>query len=206
MRCPGCGSENDDAAKFCPGCGARMAPAPEEGNGQEPGPDVDGWEHLRSRREGGLSGSGPALAASGAYGGFWRRAVALAIDQLLLAAASWIVGLGLGVALAFSSTAETHGMEAFEDMFMIVGLCLSWGWFALFESSPWQATPGKRIMGLMVTDLSGNRIGFGRATGRWLGKLPSGILLLGGYIMAAFTKKCQALHDIMAGTLVLRRL
>ena len=109
MRCPGCGSENDDAAKFCPGCGARMSAAPEEGRGQEPGPDDDGWERLRARREGGLSGRGPVLASSGAYGEFWRRFVALVIDQLLLAAASWIVGLGLGVVLAFSSAAETHG-------------------------------------------------------------------------------------------------
>lgn len=205
MRCPECGSENDETAKFCPACGAQMAAQEEIRRKPEPSGDDDGWAHLRARREAADIGRGPGLVAALAYGGFWRRAAALLIDQILLAAASWLVGICLGLAMTFSPSLGEAGMQAFEDMFMIVGLCLSWGWFALFESSPWQATPGKRAMRLIVTDLEGRRIGFGRATGRWLGKFPSGILLLGGYIMAAFTKKRQALHDMLAGTLVLRR-
>ncbi len=198
MRCPGCGTETDDTARFCPACGARMtAPGPEaHGPGQEDGDD--GWERLRARRA--SSGEGP-----GAYGSFWRRLVALIIDQFLLGVASWAVGVLLGLALAVSPAGEAAGEGAFEDMFMIVGICLSWGWFALFESSPWQATPGKRTMGLVVTDMEGGRIGFGRATGRYFAKFLSGILLLLGYIMAAFTRRRQALHDILAGTLVLQR-
>jgi uncharacterized RDD family membrane protein YckC len=60
------------------------------------------------------------------------------------------------------------------------------------------------VLGISVTDLSGNRISFGRATGRYFSKIISGIIFCIGYIMAAFTAKKQALHDIMASTLVVK--
>jgi uncharacterized RDD family membrane protein YckC len=74
------------------------------------------------------------------------------------------------------------------------------------ESSVRQATFGKSVMSLRVTDDGGQRISFGRATGRFFAKIVSGMVpLLIGYIMAAFTEKKQALHDLIAGTLVLRQ-
>ena len=60
----------------------------------------------------------------------------------------------------------------------------------------------KKALGLSVTDLSGNRIGFGRATGRYFAKILSGLILLIGFIMVAFTQRKQGLHDMLAGTLV----
>ncbi|GFK92601.1 hypothetical protein NNJEOMEG_00426 [Fundidesulfovibrio magnetotacticus] len=80
-----------------------------------------------------------------------------------------------------------------------------WLYYALQESSPVQATLGKRIMGLKVMDLEGRRISFGRATGRYAAKLLSGGLLLLGYAMILFTKKRQGLHDLLAGTVVVCR-
>jgi uncharacterized RDD family membrane protein YckC len=71
------------------------------------------------------------------------------------------------------------------------------------ESSPLQATIGKLAVGLRVTDLQGQRISFGRATGRFFAKWLSGAILLIGYLMAGFTEKKQALHDRIAGCLVL---
>jgi uncharacterized RDD family membrane protein YckC len=71
------------------------------------------------------------------------------------------------------------------------------------ESSPFQATIGKVAVGIYVADLQGQRISFGRATGRFFGKILSGAILLIGYLMAGFTEKKQALHDTMAGCLVL---
>ena len=59
-------------------------------------------------------------------------------------------------------------------------------------------------LGIIVTDLDGNQISFGRANGRYWSKIVSSITLLIGYIMAGFTEKKQALHDIIAGTLVLK--
>lgn len=79
----------------------------------------------------------------------------------------------------------------------------AWLYFSVFESSRLQATPGKLALGIRVTDLEGNRIGFGRATGRFFSKIVSGLILDIGYIMAAFTSRKQALHDMMAGTLVI---
>jgi len=80
-----------------------------------------------------------------------------------------------------------------------------WLYFALMESSSWQATLGKKALNLQVTDLEGRRISFGRATGRFFGKIISGAILYIGYIMAGFTERKQALHDMIAGCLVLRR-
>jgi uncharacterized RDD family membrane protein YckC len=68
-----------------------------------------------------------------------------------------------------------------------------------------QATPGKRLFGMKVTDLDGDPVGFGTATGRFLGKMISGALLMIGYLMAAFTAKKQALHDMIAGTVIVLR-
>lgn len=87
----------------------------------------------------------------------------------------------------------------------MVGLFSYWLYFALFESSAKQSTLGKRVLNLYVTDLSGNRISFGRATGRHFAKLISSATLLIGYMMAGWTEKKQALHDMIAGTLVMRR-
>jgi uncharacterized RDD family membrane protein YckC len=88
----------------------------------------------------------------------------------------------------------------------LLRIVLHWLYYSLLESSAWQATLGKKALGLEVTDLDGNRIGFGRATGRFFAKFISWIILLIGYIMAGFTEKKQALHDILAGTLVIRKL
>jgi uncharacterized RDD family membrane protein YckC len=83
---------------------------------------------------------------------------------------------------------------------------MSWIYYALLESSVWQATIGKKLLGLRVTDLAGNRISFARASGRFFGKILSGMILGIGFLMAGFTQRKQALHDILAGCLVLRQL
>ena len=77
-----------------------------------------------------------------------------------------------------------------------------WLYTALFESSAMQATPGKKAIGLKVTDLQGNRISFGRATGRYFAEWITGMTLFVGYVMVAFTQKRQTLHDMIAGTVV----
>jgi uncharacterized RDD family membrane protein YckC len=82
---------------------------------------------------------------------------------------------------------------------------ISWLYFALMESSGSQGTLGKRLLGIRVTDLQGGRIGFGKATGRYFGKILSGMVFMVGFLMAGFTEKKQALHDMLAGTLVVRR-
>jgi uncharacterized RDD family membrane protein YckC len=90
--------------------------------------------------------------------------------------------------------------------FAAVSLLLSWLYHAYFESCDWQATPGKRVLSIYVTDVNGRRISFLHATGRFFAKMVSGLIPLGiGYIMAGFTQRKQALHDMIASTLVVRR-
>jgi uncharacterized RDD family membrane protein YckC len=83
--------------------------------------------------------------------------------------------------------------------------CIGWLYYAFMESSEKQATLGKMVMKCVVTDMSGARISFGRATGRFFAKqFLSGICLI-GYLMALWSDKVQALHDQIAGTVVLTR-
>jgi len=78
-------------------------------------------------------------------------------------------------------------------------------YFALMESSPWQATLGKKVVGLYVTDIEGRRLSTGRAIGRTFAKLLSSMTAGIGYLLCGFTEKKQALHDMVAKCLVLRR-
>jgi len=83
---------------------------------------------------------------------------------------------------------------------------LSWIYHAWMESSEYQATLGKMALGLTVTDLMDQRLTFGRASGRFFARIVSNLIPLEiGYIMAGFTEKKQALHDMIAGCLVLRK-
>jgi len=127
------------------------------------------------------------------YAGFWRRFVAALIDGIILA----IAVVSVGLIFSFEEEGEIRGS--------ILGLLVSWLYYALQESSPSRATLGKKALGITVTDLNGNRISFGRATGRHFGKVLSAIILYVGFLMAGFTEKKQALHDMMAGCLVIKK-
>lgn len=142
-----------------------------------------------------------------AYGGFWRRVLAYIIDTILLNIAVSMVagflGLGVGASMAMLNPEQVNGM--YSGAFVLsslLSLVASWLYFALMESSKLQATVGKLAVGVIVTDLNGNRISFLRATGRYFAKILSGLILLIGYIMVAFTERKQGLHDMLAGTLV----
>jgi len=82
---------------------------------------------------------------------------------------------------------------------------VGWAYYALMESSPAQATVGKIALGIYVTDVEGDPIDFRRASIRFWAKVISTLTLMLGWLMTAFTPRKRALHDILAGTLVLRR-
>jgi uncharacterized RDD family membrane protein YckC len=133
------------------------------------------------------------------YAGFWKRVAALIIDTII----TTIGGFAIGVVFGFIwGAAGMYDEKTFGQQGMLLGLIIYWLYFALMESSSNQATLGKRALGIKVTDLNGDRISFGKATGRHFGKFLSSIILCIGYIMVAFTQKKQGLHDIMAGCLV----
>ncbi len=135
------------------------------------------------------------------YAGFWRRFVAALIDGIILMAVMGVVFALIGVQAAPQSAASAQQVSATANGIAIV---IGWLYFALMESNQPQGTVGKLALGLRVTDLDGGRIGFGRATGRHFAKFISAFIFMIGYIMAGFTEKKQALHDLLAGCLVLK--
>jgi len=120
---------------------------------------------------------------SAIHAGFWRRVAAAIIDGFIVGIPSMI--LNIIPLLGF-----------------LLGVVGSWLYFSLLESSSWQATLGKRAMGIKVVNAQGDRIGFGRATGRYFGKFLSYVILYVGFMMAGWTGRKQGLHDLIASTFV----
>jgi uncharacterized RDD family membrane protein YckC len=137
------------------------------------------------------------------HAGFWRRCAAYMLDSIILSLVMLVVVGLVGVAAAALVAGNHPGIAGLLFFLVYVLLIVGmWLYFAKFESGPSQATPGKRVMGIKVTDDKGQRIGFGRATGRFFGKIISGMIMNIGYMMAGFTGRKQALHDLMAGCCV----
>jgi len=131
------------------------------------------------------------------YAGFWLRAVAVFVDTILVLAIVGMLAFGL---FAFAFSAPGIGGLSFWAIPVAV-----WLYWALSESSSLQATPGKVMAGIRVVDMDGRRLTFGRATGRFLARLLSHVIPFGvGFLMAGFTPRKQALHDLIAGTLVVK--
>lgn len=124
------------------------------------------------------------------YASFGKRFLAALLDGVILAIINGLISAVLG---------KNSGLAS------LVGILIAWLYYAVQESSEKQATLGKQALGIVVTDLEGKRIDFVKATIRYFSKILSTLILMIGYIMAAFTEKKQALHDMIAGTLVVNR-
>jgi uncharacterized RDD family membrane protein YckC len=133
------------------------------------------------------------------YAGFWVRVVAYIIDFVILAIVQIPLAMVFGVSM-FETTDTGISYSATDFVSLLIGVA----YFAGFEGSEKQATPGKMAMGLVVTNQRGGRISFARAVGRYFAKILSAIILLIGFIMVAFTERKQGLHDMLAQTLVVR--
>ena len=213
MYCSKCGANLAPEAGFCTACGTPAGrsvaaiSAPGLARAGTPAAYADP--------------AGLVVSRGFAFGGFWLRFLAAIIDGVIVGAA-----LGLLFLPLLFLTGFIHSLEAFvrsagtgrPDPAIILGffsmilvfsglaIIVRWLYFAYLESGEKQATWGKQVLGLYVTDLTGNPIGFGRASGRFFAKLISNLIPLAiGYIMAGFTERKQALHDMIAGCLVLRR-
>ena len=149
------------------------------------------------------------------YAGFWKRFVAYVIDSILLGIVGFVVLLpflglvGIGALTAHDEPEAAAGViiAALGAYLMVLGAMAVVGWlyYALMESSGTQGTLGKMALGIKVTDMQGNKISFARASGRYFGKILSSLILNIGYIIAGFTQQKQALHDIIAGCLVVNK-
>lgn len=141
------------------------------------------------------------------YAGFWKRFGAYVLDTIILTVVYYLVlfvfslvGLGIG---AVSGNEWLMGVGVL--FAALLSIPLYWLYFALFESSKWQATPGKLALGIIVVGPNQQRISFLRATGRYFSKILSGMIFCIGYIMAGFTSKKQALHDMICETYTLNK-
>jgi uncharacterized RDD family membrane protein YckC len=216
MYCSKCGANVADGIAFCSACGQPMV-------GFSVGKTTAATPSVDPVAPGGTVYAPPAQAYSQplaarpvAYAGFWLRFVALIIDQLLLYFVVMILLLpfaaSVGMGMRGMATGRPPDLQALLPMIHVMfrlallRIIVHWLYYSLLESSAWQGTLGKKALGLEVTDLDGSRISFGRATGRFFAKFISWIILGIGFIMAGFTEKKQALHDILAGTLVIRKL
>ena len=192
MFCTKCGTVNADQVRFCVSCGSPLNPA---SAGQAPAAVAPAFFQAK-----------PVV-----YAGFWRRFVAMMIDSFVFAPLILIVILMSGLfGIAMQPTADLEGLTgAIFSIGVVVLMCLlfvgNWLYHTTMESSRHQATLGKKALGIIVTDMSGNRISFARANGRFFGKWISGMIMNVGYLMAAFTEKKQALHDILASCLVVMK-
>jgi len=202
--CSKCGSAVAANSAFCQVCGNPQAPVyPANAGALSPHAGVGAI----------------AYATNVAYAGFWLRFAAFLIDSLIVGAATLALIIPffflIGGATWLEKLPRHH--ERFEPgqlapfLTMIftlsaISLLLKWLYYAYLESGEKQSTWGKMMLGIYVTDLSGQRITFGRASGRFFAKIVSGLVPLWiGYIMAGFTERRQALHDMIASCLVLRR-
>jgi uncharacterized RDD family membrane protein YckC len=139
------------------------------------------------------------------YAGFWLRFAAIFIDGLILLPLVIISIVISGIENSASDNSFKLLLAMVSLLYSLVCLVVQWLYFAMQESSAAQATLGKRLLGIQVTDRQGHRIGFGRATGRYFGKIVSGLILYIGFMLAGWTERKQALHDMMADTLVVRK-
>jgi uncharacterized RDD family membrane protein YckC len=153
------------------------------------------------------------------YAGFWIRFLAYVIDNIVINIIMWILIFPiLGVlGIQFAAVEELQELETIDPEIALalmlsvlpaiitLSLLVSWMYYALLQSSARQATIGKMALNMVVVDINGGRLTFARASLRFFSKIISSAIFMIGYIMAAFTEKNQALHDIIANTYVVRK-
>lgn len=204
MRCNHCGANAPAGAAFCGACKLPMA----------------GFS---------VSAMSPAAARAGVdapakFAGFWLRFLAALVDAIILALALGVVAsflallrlhpiefLKLGPSSDPGDVAKLYGHDGLVLM-LVFFIVASWLYFAFLESSSAQATLGKKLVGLYVTDAKASRLNFLRASGRFsTGRLIAHVPAIGllyflvDCICAGFTPRKQAVHDMISGCLVLRR-
>ena len=207
MYCSKCGAVLAGDAAFCQSCGTQLtrAAAVLAPSGVTVSPHA---------------GVGAiAYASNVTFAGFWLRFAAYLLDSAIIGFAVTVLFVPFFFLMGGVAMLETLPRGHAERIdpaqimpFLSLMLTLAaiaavakWLYFAYLESGEKQATWGKQALGIYVTDLAGQRVAFGRATGRFFAKIVTGLIPLGiGFIMAGFTERRQALHDMIASTLVLR--
>ena len=173
MFCTKCGVENPDNAKFCRSCFNELSQ--------------------------GVSHTAEEIPQPVKYAGFWQRFAAAFIDGFVVCLFSLPVMFFCGVAIAFLSKPLQGVVSMLSYLLFYV---VSAVYYSMMESGERSATYGKIALGLKVYDVDGNRISKGRGFARWISHLASYLTLYIGFLIQPFTERKQALHDMIAGTIV----
>jgi uncharacterized RDD family membrane protein YckC len=203
--CSKCGAQNSAMAQSCQNCGltlsSNLAPT------QAAAP---------ARAYAAAPPVAYVAAPATPYGGFWMRFLAHLIDHVILGAVAaplfFIMVLPAIIRIAHEAEQNQEQpspeliVTILSSVFVYVALAFvgQWLYEALLTSSSWQGTIGKRVLRLKVVDEGGNRIGFGRATGRFFAKILSSMFFCIGFIMIGFTERKRGLHDMLASTVVMK--
>lgn len=230
MFCSKCGTALFEGAAFCTVCGKPTGNATNVGVGSATaaGPMVSAAAAVTAGPPAPVVAPSSVMAppawpashyAAGVlYAGFWLRVVAALIDGIVVGIPfvpfMFAIFSGLMPMMTRSANPQELIFALLPRLALLVVFTQVVGWlyWSLMESSGWQATLGKKALGLYVTDLAGNRASFGRTSGRYCaGRLVSIVPYIGGLyflvdcICAGLTERKQAIHDIISGCLVLRK-
>jgi uncharacterized RDD family membrane protein YckC len=201
--CSKCGAQNSAMAQSCQNCGLTLSSNLVQTQAAAPARAYAAAPPV-------------AYAPPSIYGGFWIRLLAHLIDHVILGAVAaplFFVMVLPAIGRIVREAQQNQEPPSPELIITIVGSVFvyialafvgQWLYEALLTSSSWQATIGKRVLRLKVVDEAGNRISFGRATGRFFAKILSSMFFCIGFIMIGFTERKTGLHDMLAGTRVLR--
>jgi uncharacterized RDD family membrane protein YckC len=200
--CSKCGAQNSALAQFCQNCGLTLSSNLAQAETAAPARAYAAAPPV-------------AYAPPSIYGGFWIRFLAHLIDHVILGAVAaplfFITVLPSIIRIAHQAERDQEPspeliIAIVSSAFVYIALAFvgQWLYEALLTSSAWQGTLGKRVLRLKVVDEAGNRISFGRATGRFFAKILSSMFFCIGFIMIGFTERKTGLHDMLAGTKVLR--
>jgi uncharacterized RDD family membrane protein YckC len=203
MYCSKCGVLVNDRAAFCSSCG-------------QPFPNAAPTPAAVAATQ--VPAAPTAVRPRVEYAGFWVRFLAYLIDSVVMGLGFVVVVIPLAFLLGVGSLIrQIHPGQEIGDagalvlvglfvLAVVIGIFATWLYHALMESSIWQATVGKKVLDLVVTDMGGKRISFGRATGRHFAKIITNLIPLAiGYLLAGFTERRQAVHDMISGCLILRK-
>jgi uncharacterized RDD family membrane protein YckC len=202
--CSKCGAQNPATLQFCQSCGLTLSSGLAPNQAAAP-----------ARAYAAAPPVAYVAAPAAPYGGFWIRLLAHLLDHVILSAVAaplfFIMVLPSIIRIAHEAEQNQEPspemiVAIVSSAFVYIALAFvgQWLYEALLTSSSWQGTIGKRVLRLKVVDESGNRIGFGRATGRFFAKILSSMFFCIGYIMIGFTERKRGLHDMLAGTVVMK--
>jgi uncharacterized RDD family membrane protein YckC len=156
------------------------------------------------------------------YAGFWKRFLAWLLDKIILGTINWIILVPILAAIGITSSGFPFSdlmnnpdevdiaalvgiITAMAGVAMVIQTLVNVLYHSFFESSKFQGSIGKMALSIIVTDTNGTKLDFTKALVRNLCKIISDLTFTVGYIVAGFTEKKQALHDIIAGTLVVNK-